>query len=243
MIFCDYDSLTHYSAGEFSSKYKTDIHDALTLIEKDTNLDHDDVNSFLNADYNTYVTTKKVILYRVFGNFQFNKDKNVRGAGANGRFVSTEFAESIIDAKIRLALLPHWGNTRMYEEKILLAKNETINLGVVAPTTTLSNTILAGGADQIILKANWAQNPHTSILGIRLVTTHQLINPPEYLKDFKPIINGKDTLYNYPGAVACPYCGNSFAKKLNTTERIQVIGSKGNKYTMHYHCDNCGYYW
>lgn len=34
MIFCDYDSLTHYSAGEFSSKYKTDIHDALTLIEK-----------------------------------------------------------------------------------------------------------------------------------------------------------------------------------------------------------------
>lgn len=50
-----------------------------------------------------------------------------------GAFATTEFAESRIDVKMRLALNPQWKNALYVEEKIVVPKDVVINVGVVAP--------------------------------------------------------------------------------------------------------------
>lgn len=92
-----------------------------------------------------------------------------------GRFASTEFAESVIDAKLRLALDPKWANTKMYEAKLLIPPNIIISLGIVAPVKLPTGTVLPGGAEQIILPFNW---PKEWIQGYRRVSGRQLQSRP-----------------------------------------------------------------
>ncbi len=96
----------------------------------------------------TKVTTK---VNRTYGR-GYSKDK---GATWNGGFASTEFAESRIDVKIRLALKPEWYNTKLVEEKILVPKGIKLNIGLVAPVQLNTGTILDGGAEQVLLPQNW----------------------------------------------------------------------------------------
>ena len=179
MNCCDYDSLITYPAGNFSSRYKTDISDCVAVAKK---VDLGKLSdTFLNRAYCTYKTIKEMILYRVFGLYKkavndIKEEPN--GAKINGSFASTEFAESIIDAKIRLALAPEWKNLKLYEAKILVPIGETIHVGKVAPGTLISGTVLEGLADQIILPVNWSVS---WITGIRRVTARQLQKEPEYL--------------------------------------------------------------
>lgn len=68
-------------------------------------------------------TQKAVVLYRLYGRYQkgpSDPSSQTVGARMRGRFASTEFAESVIDAKLRLALDPKWANTKMYEAKLLI---------------------------------------------------------------------------------------------------------------------------
>lgn len=48
--------------------------------------------------------------------------KTNNGAKLNGAFASTEFAESIIDAKVRLALNPEWMNKKSIKLKLSFQK-------------------------------------------------------------------------------------------------------------------------
>lgn len=66
--------------------------------------------------------------------------------------MTSEKTISRIDAKIDMALLPGWKNTRMYEAEIIIPKGQQINIGKVAPQAIESTgTILKGGVDQIVL--------------------------------------------------------------------------------------------
>lgn len=88
-------------------------------------------------------------MYRVFGG----------NAKSTGSFVTTDKAISRIDAKIDMALLPEWKNTRMYEAEIIIPKGQQINIGKVAPQAIESTgTILKGGVDQIVLPRNWSSD-------------------------------------------------------------------------------------
>lgn len=237
--FCDYDSLKHYSSSSFNSKYKTDLTGKLQIIEKEL-LPDDIVSSFLNNPYQTCKTLDNLILYRVFELYS-RTNGEVKGARSSGGYASTEFAESLIDAKLRLALAPEWLSTKAYEGKILLPKGYIINIGIVAPVTLINGTILPGGADQIQLPRNWREN---WIIGYRRVTARQLMNPPEFkLKEFDlPESDVKATVYKIP---VCCYCSGFDVTKLEKIEQFEVVGSKGNSYTIRFHCNNpkCGFYW
>lgn len=245
MNYCDYDLLYTYPTGQFSSQHKSQINDCIVEIEKNTAYKDNIIQSFLNGKYKTYKTVAPIILYRIFGTFKCdlnNPEEKSRGALVNGAFTSTEFAESIIDAKIRFALDPQWKNTKMYEVKILVPKNTIISIGVVAPIKLKTGTILPGGAEQVLLPFKW---PLKWIIGVRRVTNRQLQIVPEYpipRKKLKDIIcTKKSNLYQ----LSCPLCGNEQIVQLSKHEKFLVTGAKGNKYLMRFHCMNkkCDYYW
>lgn len=98
MNCCDYDALTFYKTGSFCSQYKTDLTGKIERLKLDAIENPKDLNSFLNQAYESYIATAPLILYRAFG--VVKKDSGeIKGAWASGRFVSTEFAESMIDVK------------------------------------------------------------------------------------------------------------------------------------------------
>lgn len=236
--YCDYDMITHYSSGEFNCKFKTDLQGRIKEIDKikyPTYISE----SFKNQEYKSYITLEPLILYRVFGMFvrDDNKDFN-NGARINGAFASTEFAESLIDAKIRLALNPKWMNTKMYEVKIIIPKDSIISVGVVAPVKLETGTILDGGADQILLPKYW---PEDWIIGYRRITARQLQSEPIFINGKPPKCNEKDELYG----LVCPKCGRESIKKLDEKECFTIVGKKGGRYKMKFCClyDDCNYYW
>lgn len=115
-------------------------------MEKDS-LNDDLASTFLNKQYHTCKTLDELILYRVFGLYE-QASGEVKGARSSGGFASTEFAESLIDAKERLALDPKWFSTKAYEEKILLPKGCIINVGIVSPVTLKTGAVFRrGGSD------------------------------------------------------------------------------------------------
>ena len=239
MNFCDYDKLVHYVSGSFSSKYKTVLEGKLRETTKD-DLPDEIVSSFKDCEYKTFITLSDLVFYRIYGKLsRDDNNENKNGARKLGNFVSTEFSESLIDSKIRLALDPSWLNTRMYEAKILLPKGNKISVGIVAPVKLKTGTILDGGADQIILPQNWSEE---YVVGYRFVTTHQLINPPTYTMSEPEEKVSKNNLYRIP---ACPNCSGSNVVMLAANNKIVVTGSNGGRYQMKYKCNNaqCNYYW
>lgn len=86
--------------------------------------------------------------------------------------MTTEFAGSRIDFKMRLALNPQWKNALYIEEKIIVSKNVIINVGVVAPVKLLSGTVLDGDVDQILLPFDWLEE---WVVGYRFVTSESLM--------------------------------------------------------------------
>lgn len=118
-----------FTSGSTNQKYKTDLSDKLVEIPLEPIDNPEIVKSFKNGKYKTYRTIKRVVLYRVYGR-RYKEDKGVSSIGA---FATTEFAESRIDAKIRLALDPSWHNAKLVEEKIVVPIGITLIFGVVAP--------------------------------------------------------------------------------------------------------------
>lgn len=111
---CDYNSLTHYEPGLFNRPYRTKLTGNLQITEKDTITDPEILNSFKDQYYETYLTLKDLVFYRVFGRFQRRNGNKVFGSVLTGAFVTTEFAESIFDVKMRVALDQLWGNCKKY---------------------------------------------------------------------------------------------------------------------------------
>lgn len=233
---CDYDAITLYQPGELNSKYKTDLTGKLQCMERipySTQV----TDSFKDGAYQTFRTIDSIVLYRVFGQYR-GSGPAPKGARLNGSFVSTEFAESIIDAKLRLALDPSWGSTKMYEAKLIVPAGVTISIGIVAGVVLKTGTPLPGGADQILLPLGW---PESWIIGYRRLTARQLQSPPCFISQKPPEYDSKENLYR----MICPACGCEECRKLTEEERFTITGSKGNPYKMQYTCLNpdCQYYW
>ncbi len=162
-----------FEPGSTNSKYKTILNETnIQEIEKQS-LPDNIVNSFKDREYKTYITLADVVLYRVYG----LTPSGTAGAEQIGAYATTEFAESRIDVKMRLALDPQWKNALYIEEKIIVPKDVILNIGIVAPVKMLSGTILPGGAEQIVLPKNWSEK---WVVGYRYVTSEPLMKYPEY---------------------------------------------------------------
>lgn len=140
---CDYSTMTHYNPGEFNSKYKTQLDGNIVKVDKEVITSKEVLGSFKDDFYETFVTTNDLILYRVYGRFKRKTSEKIFGARLNGAFATTEFAESVYDVKMRMALNQLWGNPKMFEAKILVPSGTKINIGVVAPVTSKSGTVLS----------------------------------------------------------------------------------------------------
>ncbi len=233
---CDYDAITFYQSGQFNSNYKTDMNGKLKRVERipyGTQI----TDSFQDGAYQTFRTMEPIVLYRVFGQYR-GSGSVPKGARLNGSFASTEFAESIIDAKLRLALDPAWANTKMYEAKLNVPAGVTISIGRVASVVLKTGTVLPGGADQILLPLGW---PESWITGYRRLTARQLKSPPCFSSKKPPESDSKENLYR----MICPACGCEECRKMLGEEQFTITGSKGNSYIMQYACMNpdCQYYW
>ena len=139
-------------SGSTNQRFKTDLSDKLMEIPL-ANLPDSIISSFKNGEYKTFKTIKKVVLYRVYG----RRHEEDKGAAAIGAFATTEFAESRIDVKIRLALNPAWHNAKMVEEKIVVPVGVILNVGQIAPVHLKTGTILEGGANQVLFPQNWSK--------------------------------------------------------------------------------------
>lgn len=228
---CDYNKITLYTAGEFNRKYKTYIWNKvriLPLIE----IENSDVkDSFLNSDYKWVETLEPLVLYRTFGRY------SGEGSYAAGAFATTEFAESIIDVKERLALLPIWRNTKMYEAKFIVPSGEKFYAGIAAPQVTASGTVLKGGAEQIYIpdiRAKWDE----WVCGYRRITSRQLDEPPEYMLGAIKEEVSKEELYS----LMCPKCTFTQIEKLRVNDLNNNMKRSGE---LFFKCCNpeCGYQW
>jgi hypothetical protein len=125
-------------------KYSTDIDDKVKVIEK---IDLPDwiSESFTDSNYRTVITEENIIFYRTYGG----------GAKASGSFVTTSPAGNRINAKISMALVPDWKNTRQYEVVIEIPKGQVLNIGKVEKQYTKTGALLEGYVDQILLPQGW----------------------------------------------------------------------------------------
>lgn len=235
---CDYDMIKHYDSGTFNAKYKTNLTGKVVEVARQE-YPEQVVSSFQNGAYTTVQTLDSLVLYRLFGQYHSHElTSDLRGARLGGSFASTEFAESIIDAKLWLALDPTWFNTKMYEAQLQIPSGTILSIGTVASVCLKTGTILPGGADQVLLPRNW---PESWIVGYRRVTSRQLLSPP-YFTPQKPVeYDTKETLYRK----ICPACGSEQIRKLAAAEQFSITGQKGNQYVMQNVCLNsdCQYYW
>ena len=144
--YCDYDAIVHYQPGEFASKFADNLNEKLKPANLDA-LEDEQANTFKDGQYGTFLTRLPLTVYRLYGKYQSNNDMG--GIKSNrcsigGQYVSTEFAESCIDAKIRLALDPCWHNTKMHEAKLIIPAGIKLYVGKVAPVKLCTGTILPG---------------------------------------------------------------------------------------------------
>ncbi len=239
--WCDYDSVITYKPGTFNARYKTSLLGKIKKVEK-VLLNEGDISSFVDGFYETYETTEDLELYRTFGKYIGKNTGSVKGADTVGAYVTTEFAESIIDVKMRLALLPKWKNTKMYEVKFVLPKHSIINFGIAAPQH-MDTLFLPGGAEQIFLPAEEKEKIDDWAIGYRRITSRQLTEEPIY--PFKSVKTIVETMNLY--SVFCPKCQMSDIHKITDDEkkRYTFTGCKGGTYTMKYKCMNpeCNFLW
>lgn len=236
--YCDYDAITLYPSGAFNAKYKTQLTGKLKKVEQ-IRYNAEITSSFQNGEYQSFITVEPLTLYRVFGKYSgSNSYESEKGARLKGAFASTEFAESVIDAKMRLALDPAWFNTKMYEVKLMVPIGVEISVGIVAEVRLKTGTILPGGADQVLLPFDW---PDSWIVGYRRIRGRQLQSVPYYSPEPIGMCDGKDSVYRK----VCPACGCEEVRRLPIGEQFVIIGCRGNAYTMQNACLNpeCQYYW
>ncbi len=161
-----------FVSGSANQKSKTILEGKVKIVEKQK-LPQWIIGSYLNGEYTTYETTSDVVLYRAYG-MGYNEGS---GAKKEGAFATTEYSESRIDVKIRLALKPSWKNTRLVEEKIVVPPGQIISVGIVAPVVLETGTVLKGGAEQVLLPQNW---PQSWAVGYREITSKPLQTYPEF---------------------------------------------------------------
>lgn len=240
---CDYSTMKHYNSGEFNRKYKTKLEGNIVKINKEIIEDETILKSFMNESYETYVTINNLVLYRVYGRFKRKNQEKIFGAKLTGAFATTEFAESVYDVKMRMALDQLWGNPKMFEAKILLPTETTINIGRVAPVTSKSGTVFTGGADQILLPKDW---PAEWVIGYRRVSMRQLQQVPTFKEGIpKDEIMNVEDLYK---PRTCPMCGsinNIIVYHGEDSDYGEDLCEDGTTCIARYHCleSDCLYYW
>lgn len=162
-----------FKSGQTNQKYRTVLDNSNLAEIPKQKLPESIIKNFKDGEYKSYITLNNIVLYRVYGLTPSGK----RGAKQNGAYATTEFAESRIDVKIRLALNPSWGNALYIEEKIIVPKGVVLHIGIVASVELPTGTILSGGATQVLLPENWDED---WVAGYRYVTSNPLMEYPIY---------------------------------------------------------------
>ncbi len=108
-----------FISGTAKQKSKTLFEGKVKIVEKQK-LPQWMVNSYLNGEYTTYETTSDIVLYRAYG-MGYNERS---GATKEGAFATTEYSESRIDVKIRLALKPSGKTQDWLKKKSLFLRDK-----------------------------------------------------------------------------------------------------------------------
>jgi len=140
--------LTTRDKGEVTEHIETSIDKSvrdLPLQELPENLK----NTFRNGYYRTVETTEDLLLFRVYGG----------GAKKEGRFLTTQTPQDRLYAKVEMALLNQWKNSRIYYCEVEVPKGTVLNIGKVGEQLSLGNNILSGGSDQILVSLEFASCP------------------------------------------------------------------------------------
>ena len=102
-------------------------------------------DTFTDGEYRTVVTNEDIELYRVYGG----------DAKREGAFWTTEPAESQAGARQGRALLDEWGNTKKWEERMVVPKGTKLNIGTVERQIEPTGEVLFGGDDQILVPKDY----------------------------------------------------------------------------------------
>ena len=135
------------------------------------------VDTFKNGMYQTVTTKEPITVYRKFG----GTDKQAKLLGG--------YATTISNAgRSETAVYPRWSSMQ-FEAVIEIPKNQSINIGKVAPQP-LNKKIpkYRGGEDQILLPVNY---PISWVKFVRDGKTGKVYTPSEFIKQFPEQINRK----------------------------------------------------
>ena len=136
------------------------------------------VDTFKNEMYQTVTTKEPITVYRKFG----GTDKQAKLLGG--------YATTISNAgRSEAAVYPRWSSMQ-FEAVIEIPKNQSINIGKVAPQP-LNKKIpkyRGGGEDQILLPVNY---PISWVKFVRDGKTGKVYTPSEFIKQFPEQINRK----------------------------------------------------
>lgn len=109
-----------------------------------------DKESFQGGKYRTVETTEDLVLYRVYG----------EGADKQGRFLTTERPTDRMNAKIEMALLPQWANSRRFYCEVEIPKGTVLNIGKCEAQKMEGGEMLQGGVEQIMVSDEFVKkNP------------------------------------------------------------------------------------
>lgn len=142
---------------EIPAKYKVAIFNKVKVILKDESLPQWIKDSFLDSYYYTAETIENVSVYRRFGGGETQ-------AKLFGGFSSTDAVLS----RDELAILKKW-STMQFEAELIVMKGSKLNLGKIAPQGSY-----AGGADQVLLPLNYAENWVKNIKDLKTGKTYTL---------------------------------------------------------------------
>jgi len=134
-------------------------------------------DTFKNGMYQTVTTKEPITVYRKFG----GTDKQAKLLGG--------YATTISNAgRSETAVYPRWSSMQ-FEAVIEIPKNQSINIGKVAPQP-LNKKIpkYRGGEDQILLPVNY---PISWVKFVRDGKTGKVYTPSEFIKQFPEQINRK----------------------------------------------------
>ncbi|MDO4301292.1 MAG: hypothetical protein Q4D26_07880 [Clostridia bacterium] len=102
-------------------------------------------DTFRGRNYRTVEAVEDLTLYRVYGG----------EANKQGSYLTTQLPVDRMDTKIESALSPEWKNTREYYCEVHVPKGTIMNIGKVGEQRTIDNTLLKGGADQILVSPDF----------------------------------------------------------------------------------------
>lgn len=129
-----------------TNDFTTAIDDKVREIEKQK-LPDEVIATFQDGNYRSVEAINDMTLYRVYG----------EKAGKQGCFLTTEVPTDRLHTKLESALLLDWCNSRQYYCEVEVPKGTVLNIGKVAKQYSAEGHSLRGGADQVVVSPQFAE--------------------------------------------------------------------------------------